>query len=203
MLTLRSSAASPFVRKVKIAAYLAGVLDRINEEPANTADPEDSLRGQNPLGKIPTLLLEDGSVLYDSRVIVEYIDHIGTGGLIPKGPERFAVLCQQALADGLLDACVMQVYEKRMRPEEMWYQPVLDYQAGKVSRALEKLEHECPALIKRDKDIHIGHIAIACALGYLDLRFAGEWRKSYPNLEAWLASFEKAVPLYTETRVEP
>src|SRR5215216_45359 len=102
MLTLRSSPASPFGRKVKISADLLGLADRIQVTEADTLDPNDVLRQQNPLGKIPVLLLEDGTALYDSRVIVEYLDELAGGGrIIPPGTARFMALREQALADGI------------------------------------------------------------------------------------------------------
>src|SRR5215212_3222203 len=107
MLILRSSPSSPFGRKVKIAAALAGLSDRIMIENADTMDPNEALRTQNPLGKVPTLLLENGEALYDSRVIVEFLDALAGGGrLIPAGWARFEALRQQALADGLMDAAL-------------------------------------------------------------------------------------------------
>jgi glutathione S-transferase len=112
MLVLRSSPASPFGRKVKLSASILGLSDRIQIVDADTLNPEDSIRQQNPLGKIPALLLENGDVLYDSRVIVDYLDHLAGGaGIIPNGPERFTALRDQALADGIMDAALLQVYE--------------------------------------------------------------------------------------------
>ncbi|KAA2242243.1 glutathione S-transferase family protein [Salinarimonas soli] len=199
MLVLRSSPASPFGRKVKIAAALLGLTDRIRIVTADTLDPNDVLRTQNPLGKIPTLVLETGETLFDSRVIVEYLDALaGGGGVIPvSGPERFAALRLQALGDGLMDAALAQVYEGRFRPEEMRVQAWLDHQAGKVERALQALETAHAALGGR---ITVGEITIACALGYLDLRFAGRWRSEHSRLVAWLADFESRVPAYAATR---
>ena len=117
---LRSAPASPFGRKVKMAAHIVGVIDRIKIVNADTLSAEDDLRQQNPLGKIPTLILDDGRVLYDSRVIVDYIDHLGGGGrVIPvKSPDRFDVLVMQALADGIMDAAILQIYELRFRAED-------------------------------------------------------------------------------------
>lgn len=204
MLVLRSSPPSPYGRKVKIAASVTGLIDRITVVNADTTDPTDSLRQQNPLGKIPALVLEDGSVLYDSRVIAEYIDHLdGADRLLPKGEDRFAVLRMQALADGLLDAALLQVYETRFRPEEKRYDQWLEYQAEKVSRALAHLEAAPPARVAAGDVPHIGQIAIACALGYLDLRFAGTWRADHPALVDWLAAFEAAVPSFAATRITP
>ena len=119
MWILRSASASPFVRKVRIAAAICGLDDRIKIEVADTTDPTDSLRRQNPLGKIPALILEDGTVLYDSAVIVDFLDaEAGGGVIIPKGSERFRVLTMQALADGMKEAAVLKVYEGRFRAPE-------------------------------------------------------------------------------------
>jgi glutathione S-transferase len=200
MLTLRSSAASPFGRKVKISAALLGLQDRITITMADTMDPAEPLRNQNPLGKIPTLVLENGETLYDSRVIVEYLDHLAGGGkIIPTGPERFAALREQALADGILDAALLQVYEGRFRPADRHEPQWVEHQAGKVQRGLEYAEAHLstPAATQ-----HIGRIALACALGYLDLRFAGAWRKDYPKLVAWLDAFAAAVPAFEATRAK-
>jgi glutathione S-transferase len=171
MLVLRSSPASPFGRKVKIAAAILGLSERIETVATNTNDPNDSLRRENPLGKIPALILEDGAVLYDSRVIVEYLDWLAGGGrIIPAASQhRFAVLTRQALADGIMDAALLQVYETRFREPSQYVTTWLEHQAAKVERALAHLEAERPDAGVLD----IGAIATACALGYLDLRFAG------------------------------
>jgi glutathione S-transferase len=197
MLILRSSPASPFGRKVKIAAALCGLSDRIQVEKADTTDATDSLRQQNPLGKIPALILEDGSRLYDSRVILEWLDQEAGGGVIvPVGAARFPALVLQALADGIMDASILTIYEARYRPEEKHHQPWLDHQAGKVERALAELERNPPAL---DGSPHVGHITLACALGYRDFRFGGTWRADHPRLVEWLDRFAAAVPAYEAT----
>ena len=198
MLVLRSSPPSPFGRKVRIAVALLGLSDRITVENADTNDPSDKLRKQNPLGKVPTLILENGETLYDSRVIVEYLDFLAGGGrLIPAGAARFDVLRQQALADGLLDAALLQVYEARWRPEERREPRWLDHQREKVERALRVAE---TTLSTPPWAFHVGHVALACALGYLDLRFEGRWRDDHPRLVAWLDDFAKRVPAYATTR---
>jgi glutathione S-transferase len=198
MLVLRSSPASPFGRKVKIAAALLGLSDRIEIDVADTMDPGEALRLQNPLGKIPTLVLEGGETLFDSRVIVEYLDHLAGGGrLIPAGEARFPVLRLQALADGLADAALMQVYEGRFRAEAQRVQTWVDHQAGKVERAIATLERD---YAEPGRAMTVGEIAQACALGYLDLRFAGSWRAGHPRLAAWLADFEARVPAFAAAR---
>jgi len=148
MLTLRSSPASPFVRKIRIAANVLGLDRDIATEPADTMNPSDSVRAQNPLGKIPALLLEDGTVLFDSRVILEYLDHRAGGGrIIPRDADaRFSALRLQALADGVMDASVLLVYEGRWRPAERHEPKWIDLQAGKVARAFAALEAAPPAL---------------------------------------------------------
>jgi glutathione S-transferase len=198
MLVLRYSPASPYARKVRIAADLVGLTDRIELRETNTGDPASDIRQVNPLGKIPALTLEDGETLYDSRVIVDYIDHVSGGRLVPAGEARFPVLRHQALADGILDAALLQVYEGRYRPAEHRVQSWMDMQSGKVSRALDHCE---ATLSGSGEPIHIGHVAQACALGYLDLRFGGEWRRSYPKLVAWLDDFAARVPAFAATRV--
>lgn len=198
MLTLRSSPASPFGRKVKIAASVLGLMDQIAVVVADTNDPAEPLRQQNPLGKIPTLVLPNGETLFDSRVIVEYLDHLAGGGrLIPAGEARFAQLRLQALADGLCDAALLQVYETRFRPEEGRNAAWVANQASKVSRALTALELAPPAYEGAPR---IGEIALACALGYLDLRFPGSWRTEHAALVAWLDAFAARVPSFEETR---
>ena len=196
---LRFSPASPFVRKVRIAAAILGLERDIKNEPADTLDPSDSVRRQNPLGKIPSLILDDGTVLYDSRVIIEYLDYRAGGGrIIPTAPPaRFAALTQQALCDGILDAGVLRVYEGRFRPAEHHVAKWIEHQTGKMTRALAVLEADPPGL---GSPPHVGQITAACALGYLDFRFEGTWRRDHPRLVAWLDRFAAAVPAFAETR---
>ncbi|HKH32706.1 MAG TPA: glutathione S-transferase family protein [Beijerinckiaceae bacterium] len=199
MLVLRSSGASPFVRKVRIAADLLGFTDRIRVVEADTLNPAPDLLGQNPLGKIPTLVLETGEALYDSRVILEYLDALAGGGkIIPPGWSRFEALRLQALADGIMDSGVLQMYEIRWRPEEHRVQKWVDHQKAKVERALAIAE---ASHAKAGVPLDVGSIALACALGYLDLRFEGRWRQSHPRLVAWLDDFAKRVPAFEKTRL--
>ena len=196
MMILRYSPASPYARKIRIAAELLGLSDRIRIEPASTADPADSLRLQNPLGKIPTLILADGSALYDSRVIAEYLDHLADGGrLVPAEPaRRFAALRLQALGDGVNDAALLIRYETATRPAALRDPDAIALQQGKIDRALATLAATPPSGAP-----DIGQIAVACALGYLDLRFEGAWRRSHPRLVDWLADFAAKVPAFEAT----
>jgi glutathione S-transferase len=201
MMILRSAAPSPFGRKVQIALSLLG-FDDVKIEPADTVNPSDTLRSQNPLGKIPVLITEDGTAYYDSRVILEYLDdRAGGGKIIPRDPpRRLAALRLQALCDGILDASILTIYEGRWRPPEKHEAKWLDYQAGKVDRALAVLESAPPALGPGLP--HIGQIALACALGYRDFRFGGSWRGDHPRLVAWLDSFAARVPAFAATIVK-
>jgi glutathione S-transferase len=200
MMILRSSPASPFVRKVRIAASVLGLADRIEVRDTDLNDVADSIRRENPLGKIPALVIEDGTTYYDSRVICDYLDHLAGGGrIIPReAPARFAVLRLQALCDGILDALLLQVYEGRYRPAEMRVQSWVDRQADKVARGLAMLEASPPQLTPVPD---IGQIALACVLGYGDLRFGGTWRANHSRLLAWHDVFAVQVPAFAETKV--
>ena len=195
MMILRSSPPSPFGRKVKLAARHLALMDRIRVEMTNTNDGNDTIRRQNPLGKIPALILENGEVIYDSPVILEYLDHLAGGGrIIPAGDARWAALRLQALADGIMDAAILQIYEKRFRPEEGRSADWVAYQADKVARALAALEAAPPAA-----GVDVGTITLACALGYLDFRFEGAWRAGHPGLAGWFDGFAASVPAFGET----
>ena len=203
MMILRSSPASPFARKVRIAASLLGLADKIDVQPDRSQrSASDSIRAQNPLGKIPALILDDGTAYYDSRVILEYLDHLAGGGrIIPREAHaRFAALRLQALCDGILDACLLLVYEGRYRPADKHVQSWIDRQADKVARGLKALEAAPPKL---DPVPDVGQITLACLLGYRDLRFGGTWRKDHPRLLAWHDKFAAQVPAFAETKIEP
>jgi len=202
MMILRSSPASPFGRKVRIAASVLGLADKIDVRATNLEDAADSIRVQNPIGKIPALILDDGTTYYDSRVILEYLDHLaGCGRIIPRDPKpRFETLRLQALCDGILDACLLLVYEGRYRPPEKAVQSWVDRQTDKVARGMQALEAAPPKL---DPVPDVGQIALACLLGYRDLRFDGKWRKDHPRLLAWHDKFAGQVPAFAETKIEP
>ena len=200
MMILRSSPPSPFGRKVKLASGILGLDNEITIEKADPTDPNDSIRRQNPIGKIPALIIEDGTVLYDSPVILEYLDHRAGGDrILPREPSaRFAALTLQSLCDGILDACILLVYEGRWRPVEKHEPKWVDHQTGKVERAFAVLEANPPALTAVPD---VGQITLACALGYQDLRFGGKWRERYQRLVQWHDAFEARVPAFGRTRV--
>jgi glutathione S-transferase len=200
MMILRSSPASPFGRKVRIAIALLAFDSDTQIEPADTNNIADTLRHQNPLGKIPVLIAEDGMAYYDSRVILEFLDERAGGGrIIPHdGRARLAALRLQALADGVLDASILTVYEARWRAHEHHEQKWLEHQAGKVTRALAALEENPPPLDRTGLP-NVGQIAFACALGYRDFRFGGSWRAGHPRLVGWLDDFAARVPAFAAT----
>jgi len=199
MMILRSSPASPFGRKVRIALSLLGFDSEVKFEPADTSDVNDTVRRQNPLGKIPVLIDEDGIAFYDSRVILEYLDtRAGGGKIVPRDDaKRLAALRLQALCDGILDASILTVYEARWRQPETHEPKWLEHQAGKVARGLAALEVSPPPL---DGMPNIGQITLACVLGYRDFRFGGAWRSNHPRLVAWLDDFAARVPAFAATK---
>ena len=194
--TLRSAPASPFARKARIGAYVVGLIDDIALEGGPSGD-EDVIYQQNPLGKIPVLVTEDGTAIYDSPVILEYLDAITTpGSLIPTEiGARFDALRLQSLGDGILDAAILIIYEGRYRPDQDPYEPWLDFQRGKIERTLDVLAAAPPPLVP----ITVGTITLACALGYLDFRKQVDWRAGTPALIPWLDAFAAACPGYDET----
>jgi glutathione S-transferase len=189
---LAYSAASPYVRKVNACAIKRGIDKQIERVKIGTTDP--ALLKHNPLSKVPTLMLDDGTSLYDSPVICEYLDSIGSAPkLFPApGPARWKALTQEALGDGILDATQPRRREIAL-PQDDGRKAYIALQQGKVKNALEVLEKDAAGLGDLTT---IGEIAIGCALGYLDFRYANEpWRPSHPKLEAWYAKVVKLPPL--------
>ena len=183
------SATSPYARKCMACAHELGLVERIQLLPskAHPVNRDTTLISANPLGKVPTLVTDDGLALYDSRVICEYLDSLGGGTLFPKDSSLWRVLALQALADGMLDASLLARYEDVARPEALRWADWRHGQLDKVQTSLAALEAGTPQL---DFEVHIGTLAIGCALGYLDLRFSElAWRQRYPKVAAWWAAF--------------
>jgi glutathione S-transferase len=196
---LHWSPRSPFVRKVMIVAHERGLLDRLNcvRTVAAMTTPHAELMRDNPLSKIPTLVLDDGTALYDSPVICEYLDALeNKPKLFPIGGRpRMIALRRQALGDGFLD---LLVYARNERLREQPSDIHLRNAAVRSAAVLNALEREAQALEASAFDI--GHIAIGCALSYLDFRFAAEdWRLERPGLASWHAGFA-ARPSVVATR---
>lgn len=184
------SGASPYVRKCMVVAYEVGLAARI-EHLAAAAHPvnrDQNIVRNNPLGKVPTLIADDGTVLYDSRVICEYLDDLGGGKLFPKtGAQRWQVLTEQSLGDGILDAALLARYEGAMRPEALRWADWTAGQLDKIQCGLAAIDATADTLADR---VDIGTITLACVLGYLDLRFADlAWRVKYTRAAAWFERF--------------
>jgi glutathione S-transferase len=190
------AAASPFVRKCLVVAHELGVREQVELVPTNAHPIHRSaaIVAYNPLGKMPTLLVEDGTVLYASRVICEYLNSRAGGALIPpEGPQRWQALVDQSLGDGIMDAAILVRYEQAVRPESLRWPEWIAGQLEKVHSGLAQLEGRAASFQPR---VDIGTIAIGCALGYLDLRFASlSWRERCPAAAAWFASFDERTSM--------
>ena len=189
---LYSAAASPFARKVRVCLLELGIADQVEELDAATTPvaPNDMLIMQNPLGKIPCLVRDDGSAIYDSRVITHYLNNLVNGDLYPTGPRLWETLTLEATADGMMEAAVLMVYEKRVRPEEMVYNVWLEAQWYKVERALDALESGWAGHL--DGPLDMAQIGVGVVLEYLDFRHDDrDWRKGRGALTKWQAEFAK------------
>ncbi|MCD0497796.1 glutathione S-transferase [Achromobacter sp. MY14] len=206
MLQLLYAPTSPYVRKVMVCAHVAGVADQIQwlDSAANPVRRDARIAAHNPLAKVPTLILADGQALYDSRVICEYLAHLGgNADLFPAvGPRRWVALAQQALGDGLLDAALLARYERTARPAEYQWPVWRDAQLVKVGACLEQIEQQAGELVRPLIDPQtetlatpaptIGDVTLGCALGYLDFRFPElDWRAGHPRATQWEAAFRK------------
>ena len=185
---LRHSHTSPFVRKVTVLLHETGLDDRVEIETVDGWSEPLALTDQNPLSMVPTLVIDDGQVLYDSPVICEYLDQRHTGQrMIPNDDRRWTVLREQALGDGILDSAVLIFVECQKRPQALSWDWWLDLKRRAITRSLDQLEQRADALGDR---VDLGTITLAVALSYLDLRGAvGEWRAERPRLADWHAAF--------------
>jgi len=182
------AAPSPFVRKCLICASELQLGDRLELIPAapHPVNRDRAVVAHNPLGKIPTLITDSGTVLYDSRVICEYLNSLGDGHLIPaEGAARWTARVDEALADGIMDAAILARYEGAVRPEALRWPDWSEGQLDKVGSGLARFEEQAATWADR---FDIGTITVACALGYLDFRFSSlAWRETHPSLAAWFA----------------
>jgi glutathione S-transferase len=201
---LHYNRASPFVRKVRAVAIETGLDGRL--EPVTRmitpVKPDAELANDNPLGKVPCLVTDDGAALYDSRVICEYLDSLQDGPkMFPAaGPARWTALRRQAEGDGIMDAAVLGRYETFLRPEGRRWPEWLEGQKGKFRRALDSLAGEADDF---GDTVDIGTITIGCALGYLDFRYADEdWRATRPRLAGWFEQFAMRPAMAQTTPVE-
>lgn len=195
MMQLYYAPTSPFVRKVTALALERGLDKDIERLLGNPWDPASAVSRDNPLGKVPALRLHDGTLLVDSTVICEYLDAQAPGQrLFPdEGAARWRALNLQALGDGLMEAAVAWTIERMRRPEPFRWSGWIDRQRGKVEAALDDLEANVAVLAGR---FTIGALTVACALGYLDFRFADlPWRDKHPRLAAWYSDIAKRPSL--------
>lgn len=196
------AAASPFARKVRVLAAETGLLERIElfDTAVLPTTLNERVNALNPLGKIPVLLSDDGEALYDSRVICEYLDTLHQGAkLLPDGAARWQVLRLAALADGLMDAALLARYERAARPAELQWSAWLEGQLGKIQRALAELERQVGQL---QGPLDLAQIGVACALGYLDFRFADlDWRAAHPGLAAFQQAFAQRASMQASAPV--
>lgn len=188
--------ASPYSSKCRMAARHLGL--KVEEVRTDTGAEPAELIENNPLGKIPVLVREDGNGIYDSVAIMHYFDRLSEGELYPKKDEkRTEAEVLEALADGITDCLIAIIYEKRFHPAEKVEQSWIDKQWKKVTRGLDYLENNLP---KTEKKLHGGHFALAAMIGYLDLRFSGQWSEGRPNLVAWQDKFSALFPHYAEMK---
>jgi glutathione S-transferase len=184
---LTFSPASPFARKVRIAAIELGLIDKIEFVPTSVApaQPNDEYSLITPLKRLPVLILDNGDVILDSYVIVEYLDELAGGGkLIPaSGVNRWKVKSDHSLAQGMLDSMLLCRYERMVRPQGLQWQAWSDDHWNRAWAGMARFEKQ-PEMLSRPLDI--SQIALACVLGYADFRFADcGWRNAYPNLDAF------------------
>jgi glutathione S-transferase len=188
---LRYSATSPYVRKVMMVIHERGLSDRVELEKTDAWSPETDLPSNNPLGKVPALVLGDGPALFDSPVIAEYLDTLAgpDASLFPAvGTDRWTALRFQALADGICDAAILRRLEGN-RPEQLRSTDWMERQRAAVARSIDALEADTARLGER---FTIGSVAVLAALGYLDFRFGHEnWRTGHPALSAWFDAESK------------
>lgn len=184
------SPTSPFVRKVVVLLRETGQLDDV-ELVAAAGSPIDASKmptAHNPLGKIPALVRDDGPALFDSRVICQFLDARAGGKLYPAAPRRWECLTLEAMADGMVDAAILMVYETKLRPEDTRFDGWVEGQWAKIARALNALEGSWVAYLAGPLDM--GQVALGCALSYIDFRHgARNWRAAHPKLAAWEAEF--------------
>lgn len=183
------SETSPFARKVRALVIEAGIQGvELVEASGNALDPGTMPLAHNPLGKIPTLVTDAGMALHDSRVICRYLDDLAGAGMYPDPPLLWPVLTLESMADGVTEAAVLMVYERRIRPEALCYPPWVEGQWAKIARTLDAIEREWAGRLAGAPDM--AQIALACALGYLDFRLsARDWRAGRERLAAWEAGF--------------
>lgn len=187
---LHHSPTSPYVRKVMILLHETDQLEDVELVPTHGTplQPAPGLDATNPLTKVPVLVRADGPALYDSRVICRYLDQRAGSGLYGTGDAHWEILTLEATGEGIIDAALLMAYEWRLRPEEHRFPDWVEGQWSKISNALGVLESRWMAHL--EAPLNAGQIAVAAALGYLDLRNADRnWRDGHNALATWFEAF--------------
>lgn len=193
---LFSSPPSPFGRKVKMTAAITGLIDAIEIVQIDANDPQSLALNPSPIQKIPLLELDDGHIITDSKVICEYlIARSGRHEMLPDA-DRIGCLTRASVADGITEAALLMVYERRFRPESQINHDWLNRQNLKVLGGLDWITTHIRSV---DRTPTLDQVTLAASLGYLDFRFAGEWRTRYRELALWLTQYQQMVPSYQET----
>ncbi|RXT55529.1 hypothetical protein B6S44_10515 [Bosea sp. Tri-44] len=188
---------SPFARKVRMLTRHLGFERDVEERFVDTGAPDATFLAANPLAKIPTLVTPQGEALFDSAVIAAYLDARAGHPLSPPGEACFAAKAYEALVDGVMEAIVLIVYERRWRDETKRELRWVAHQEAKIARGLARASE---IAARPGHQLQIGDFSLAAALGYLDLRFEGTWRATFPDLERWLTDFAAQVPAFEATR---
>lgn len=189
---------SPYVRKVVIAAIECGLHERIERDETFPWDASTNYGGVNPVGKVPALITDKGQVLYDSPVIVEYLDtlHDGPKLIPPTGEERFETLRISALADGMMDAVILLFSELERRPKELHWEYWDKRQRNTVARSLDALERDAESF--NPDHCNLAQITVACGVGWIEFRKAIlgiDWRNGRPNLSKWFDTFSQRASM--------
>ncbi|MGY9054402.1 MAG: glutathione S-transferase N-terminal domain-containing protein [Alphaproteobacteria bacterium] len=192
------STSSPYVRKVRVAAAELGIGDQVQLEVMGSLphDPNSDLAKKNPGIKVPALELDNGEFIFDSRIIMRYLNDTAGGSLYPAGD--WAIQCRESYAEGMIDASLLVRFETALRPEDKRWQEWIDGQSKKVNNVMDQMEQDVAGMT----GIDAAAITFGCALGYLDFRFADwGWRDSRPALAAWFADFSARPSMQSAPQV--
>ncbi len=195
---LYSTPTSPFGRKVKVAAMAHGLMDRIRIEKADPWSADDMLRKVNPIGKMPVLVTDKGLAVYDSGVILDFLDTLLEQPRLFPRHNAIETRVLHALGNGLIEAGILITYERQRRPGEFCYEPWVSHQHGKISRGLGVVAQSPP----NPGVVNAASITIACALGYFDWRKQIDWRQEFPALIPWLDVFRSGCPAFDATQAQ-
>ncbi|MEM7292282.1 MAG: glutathione S-transferase N-terminal domain-containing protein [Pseudomonadota bacterium] len=201
---LRYSSTSPYVRKVTICAAELGLSERIERIATDPWDPATDLVDDNPLGRVPALTTDEGDTLYDSAVICLYLDSLSDAqDLFPSGDNRWRVLRQHEMMNGVLDAGVAALIERAKRPEDKIWPDWVEFQLGAIRRSLTVMDSEISELAA--ESLNIAQINTGVALGYLDFRYADmlDWRAEHQALAQWYETFSQRESMQSSVPVMP